>query len=177
MPMVVFATAYDRFALDAFRVSACDYLLKPFDDARFGEALTKVMSRSSSSSTVLMESLRTLLTHTSTAPSKHLVVKVNGRHVFVDSDSIIRIEASGKEVRLHTTRFVQVVREGLTSIGERLDTATFIRVHRSAIVNRTHITEVQPWFRGEYVIVMKDGSKLTSGRHYQHVIRQLLQRA
>ena len=175
MPMVIFATAYDRYALDAFRVSACDYLLKPFDDQRFDEAVEKVVKRFDQPTNVAADALRMLLQQTA-ARSSQVVVKVDGRHIFYDAASIVWIEASDKEIRLHMTKSPIVVREGLTSIEQRIDPSTFVRVHRSAIVNRNHIREIQPWFRGEYVIVMSEGTKLTSGRHYQDAIRRLLQR-
>jgi len=106
---------------------------------------------------------------------EQIVVKSNGRHLFLQNDEIEWIEAVGKDLRIHLGANVLVVREPLNSLERRLDPAVFLRVHRSAIVNRTRIREVQPWFKGDYVLILNDGTKLRSGRTYRTVVQALIE--
>ena len=94
--------------------------------------------------------------------------------MFLDADDIDWIEADGKMVRLHMGTNGIVVRSALSKIEERLNRARFLRVHRSVILNRTRIREIQPWFRGEYVIILRAGNRIVSGRHYGAVVRALM---
>jgi two-component system LytT family response regulator len=174
MPVVIFTTAYDMYALEAFDVSACDYLLKPFDDDRFGRAVQRAIAKCDQPSSLARSALDTLLQRVGRGPSSKLVVKVDGRHLFVDTSTISRIEANDKMLTIHTTRNSIAVRETLSGLVHRLDLTRFARVHRSVIVNRLCIREIQPWFRGEYVIVLNDNAKVRTGRHFQHVVRALI---
>ena len=176
-PLVVFVTAYDQYALRAFEVSACDYLLKPFDADRLASTMRRVFARGQPSAPAIAAALRTLLAEVKPHAGRELIVKVDGRHVFVRPEEIEWLEAVGKEVRLHRASGTLVVRESLNSLHERLDAQTFLRVHRSAIVNRSHIRELQPWFKGDYVLVLRSGARVVSGRTHRDAVRRLLEGA
>ena len=174
MPLIVFVTAHDQYALRAFDVSACDYLLKPFDADRFAAAMSRVLARRRGSEPGLDAALRSLLAHIRQPAAEQLVVKSDGRHLFLNGREVIRVEADGKSCRIHLANGVVEVRESLTSLKRRLDPVRFVRVHRSAIVNRAHIREVQPWFTGEYVVLMRDGSRIVTGRSHREAVRRLI---
>jgi two-component system, LytTR family, response regulator len=174
LPLVVFVTAYDQYALRAFEVSACDYLLKPFDAERLASTMRRVLARRAEPADV-RAAVRALLERVREPESSRLVVKTDGRHLFLDPNDVEWIEAVGKEVRLHVGGRNIVARESMTSLASRLDHERFVRVHRSAIVNRAHVREAQPWFKGDYVFVMKSGARVTSGKTYREQMRRLLE--
>jgi two-component system, LytTR family, response regulator len=178
LPAVIFVTAFDQYALRAFEVHALDYLLKPFDAERVDRSVARAVEQLERVGAVeLSRRLGEVLTHVRrNRPSllQRIPVKVEGRVRFVDAADIDWIEADDHVLRVHAGREVHVLRDTLTSIESRLDPSTFLRVHRAIIVNVGRIHEVQPWFQGDYVLVLKDGTKLTSGRTYRENIRQLL---
>jgi two-component system LytT family response regulator len=174
IPLIVFVTAYDQYALRAFEVSACDYLLKPFDADRLSNTMRRVFARRATSGANVDAAMRSLLAHVRSTREAQIVVKSDGRHVFLESDEIEWIEAVGKDLRLHLGSNVLVVRESMNSIEQRLDPARFVRVHRSAIVNRTRIREMQPWFKGDYVIILRTGARVVTGRTYRSVVQGLI---
>jgi two-component system LytT family response regulator len=175
LPTIVFVTAYDQYALKAFEVSACDYLLKPFDSDRLATTMRRVFARSKKTEREVAAALRALLAHLRTPAADHVVVKADGRHLFLATDQIEWIEAVGKDVRLHIAGAPVTVRESMNSLDQRLDPARFFRVHRSAIVNRSHIREMQSWFKGDYVLILKSGARVVSGRTYRPVVQRLLE--
>ena len=176
MPAVIFVTAYDRYALRAFEVHALDYLLKPFDDERFARAIQRVRRQIERQSIDdLSRRLQGLLDDMQTA-RKHverLVVKSAGRIFFLSVGEIDWIEAADNYVRLHTGRESHLLRETMNSLEKKLDPDQFVRVHRSRIVNIRKIKELQPLFRGEYDITLRDGTRLESGRGYRERIQKL----
>jgi two-component system, LytTR family, response regulator len=174
LPLIVFVTAYDQYALRAFEVSACDYLLKPFDSERLASTMRRVMARRERSAGDIASTIRSLLANVQTAREEQIVVKSDGRHFFLQNEEIDWIEAVGKDLRLHLGANVLVVREPLNSLERRLDPSHFVRVHRSAIVNRTRIREVQPWFKGDYVLILRGGTRVVTGRTYRSVVAGLL---
>ncbi len=175
LPLIVFVTAYDQYALRAFEVSACDYLLKPFDAERLATTMRRVLARRAEPASDVRSAVHALLAQVRAPAASQLVVKTDGRHVFLDPDDVEWIEAVGKDVRLHVGAKSIVVRETMNSLAARLDVDRFVRVHRSAIVNRLHIREAQPWFKGDYVFVMRSGARVTSGRTYREQMRRLLE--
>lgn len=175
MPLVVFVTAYDQYAIRAFEVSACDYLLKPFDAERMAATMRRVMARRAEPARGVHAELQTLLGEWNRAKGRQLVVRTDGRHVFLDTDDIEWIEAVGKDVRLNLTAKSILVRESMNALASRLDTSRFVRVHRSAIINRAFVREAQPWFKGDYVFIMKSGARVTSGRTYRDEVRRVLE--
>ena len=170
LPLIVFVTAYDQYALRAFEVSACDYLLKPFDRDRLAATMRRIFARRES----LGEEVRRLVGHLRQSTPQQIIVKSDGRHVFIDLDEIEWIEAMSKDLRLHLGGRTLVVREAMNSIERRLDPSRFLRVHRSAIVNRSRIREMQPWFKGDYVLILRSGARVVSGRTYRGAVHALL---
>ncbi len=175
LPLIVFVTAYDQYALRAFEVSACDYLLKPFDADRFATTMRRVLARREEPSQSARAAVRSLLAAVQPSRAEQVVVKVDGRHVFLDPGEIEWVEAVRKEARLHLGAKALLVRESMTSLEQRLETSRFLRVHRSAIVNRAHIREMQPWFKGDYVLIMRSGARIVSGHTYRDVVRRLIE--
>src|SRR4030095_11888900 len=102
---------------------------------------------------------------------EQVVVKADGRHLFLRPDEIEWFESVGKDVRVHLGENSILVRETMNSLAQRLDTQRFVRVHRSAIVNRAHIREMQPWFKGDYVIITRSGARVMSGRTYREAVQ------
>jgi len=170
MPVIVFVTAYDQYALKAFEFSALDYLLKPFDRERFARALSRARAeldrRKAGEVNEQVLKLLTELQH----KKKHvdrLIVRSGGKVVFLRADEIDWIEAAGNYVRLHSAKDEYLYRETMTKLESHLDPDRFARIHRSTIVNVERIKELQPWFRGDYQIVLKDDQKLTLSRSYR----------
>jgi len=178
MPPVVFVTAYDQHALRAFEVQALDYLLKPFDSERFQGALRRVRRQIDSRETgdigqrllALVRDLRPA----SQARTDRLVVKSGGRLYFLRADEIDWIEAAGNYVRLHVGAEGHLLRETMNSIESRLNPEIFFRIHRSHIVNIERIKELQPWFNGEYVVILRNGTRLTLSRGYREKLQERL---
>lgn len=172
-PVIVFVTAYDEYALKAFEVHALDYLLKPFDRARFQRALKRAKSHIRSSA---LEStnhrLEEMLKQLQSDVISRVMVKSNGRVFFVDVDDIDWIEASGNYVQLHTGSKTHLVRDTMSNMEEKLDPDRFFRIHRSTIVNIERVKELQSWFHGDYMVILKDGNKLTMSRNYKQLLQK-----
>jgi two-component system, LytTR family, response regulator len=177
MPAVIFVTAYDRYALRAFEVHALDYLLKPFDDERFATAVQRARRQIKQKNLDdLSRRLQGLLDDLQSSRKyvERLVVKSAGRIFFLSVGEIDWIEAADNYVRLHAGRETHLLRETMNSLESKLDPAQFLRVHRSRIVNIGKIKELQPMFRGEYDIMLRDGTRLESGRGYRVKLQKLL---
>jgi two-component system, LytTR family, response regulator len=194
MPAVVFVTAYDRFALRAFDVNAVDYLLKPFEDERFGAAMERAKRavRQDEVAT-LARRLAGLLDMTgakgpgdaSHAPRSEtpaggspmlsrIVVKSSGTVLFVRVEDIDWIEAADYYARLHVGPRSHLVRETMAALEQKLDPGRFFRVHRSAIVNLDRVKQLQPYFRGQHVVVLTDGTRLKLNRARRERLEALL---
>jgi two-component system, LytTR family, response regulator len=179
VPVVVFVTAYDQYALQAFEVHAVDYLLKPFDEDRFLKALARARQavearRSGEVNERLFALIRDLK-----APAgflERLVVKTSGRLFFLRVDEIDWIESSGNYVALHVGDESHLLRETMGGIEAKLDPARFIRIHRTSIVNIDRIKELQPLFHGEYDVVLRNGKTLTLSRGFRDRLQGLLGR-
>ena len=177
MPAVVFVTAYDEYAVRAFEVHALDYLLKPFGRERFQQTLqharTHVERRRAGD---LGKRLMALVQDIKPEPQKldRLVVKSGGRVFFLRTEDIVWIEATSNYVRLHLGEDSHLFRETMNGIEARLDPQRFVRIHRSRIVNSDRIKELQPWFNGEYVVVLQNGTRLTLSRGYREKLQERL---
>ena len=177
VPVVIFVTAYDQFALRAFEAHALDYLLKPFDDERFEAALQRARGRiHERQGGDLVLRLRALLEEVRGGSGylQRLVVPAGGRSIFLRTEEIDWIEAERNYVRLHVRGRAHLLRENLSRIESALDPARFCRIHRSTIVNIDRIQAVEPLFRGEYLVVLHDGTKLTSGRSYRRNLHRVM---
>jgi two-component system LytT family response regulator len=169
-PVVIFVTAYDQYALKAFEVCALDYLLKPFDRERFKRALKRARADLDRRKTgAVNEKVLKLLSELQRSKKyvDKLIVRAGGRVLFLRADEIDWIEAAGNYVRLHAGKEEYVYRETMTKLEEQLNPDRFARVHRSTIVNIERIKELQPWFRGDYMILLRDNSKLLLSRTYR----------
>ena len=161
LPQVIFVTAYDEYAIKAFDVHAIDYLLKPIEPERFRKALARVTKRD-------------LLAMLDERPIDRLVIRTRSKVSFLKPSEIDWIEADGKHAVLHAGRETHVVRHTLTRLEQRLAPHGFVRVHRSAIVNVDRIKELEPWFHGEYVVILKDGTKLTSSAAHSQALHRIV---
>lgn len=180
LPAIVFVTAYDQYALQAFEVHALDYLLKPFDKERFQTSLERARDLiKKKKNDDVNEKLLSLLQNLKIDKKRpdRLVVKTGGRVFFLKTDEIDWIEAAGNYVRLHIGNEAHLLRDTMSSIQKKLDAAQFIRIHRSTFVNIERIKELQPWFHGEYVVILKDGTQLTMSRSYRNNLPELLGKA
>ena len=182
---IVFVTAYDEHAVRAFEQNALDYVLKPVDDERFERALARVRERlaertaSSLTERVLrmLEGQRAMPTGGAVAPSAYpdrFMLRSTDRVSFVEVAAIDWIEADGDYVRLHTGKYSHLMRGTLSSLEAQLDPAIFVRIHRSTIVRLARVRELQPYFHGEYVVFLQDGTKLKLSRSYRERLQSAL---
>jgi two-component system LytT family response regulator len=177
LPGVIFTTAYEQYAIRAFELHALDYLLKPFDQARFKDAIKHAKERFRSrrqkderlQMSALLESIKNKPQYLD-----RLVIKAGGRITFLSTDEINWIEADDKYVHLHTGKVSPMVRQTLSAMETQLDPRKFRRIHRSAIVNVERIKELQPLFSGEHSILLEDGTKLTLSRNYRDKLFEFL---
>jgi two-component system LytT family response regulator len=177
MPMVVFTTAYDEYALRAFEVHALDYLLKPFDGPRFLHALERARERldrqrAGDLGKRLLAMVHDIRPEPAPQPDR-LVVKSGGRIHFLRMDEIDWIDAAGNYVRLHVTHESYLFRETMNAIEQRLDRSRFVRIHRSHIVNIDRIKELLPG-TGEHVVVLRNDVRLTLSRGYRERLQERL---
>ena len=179
MPIVIFTTAYDQYAVRAFEAHALDYLLKPFDQERLHGAieraraeLLKVNDRE------LTSRLLDLMANSqmTSQVGRRLVIRTGGRVVFLDVDEIDWVEAAANYVRLHVGKESYLLREGISRISEKLDPGNFVRIHRSTLANVRKIKELQPCNSGEYIMVMKDGKELSCSRGYRTKLQSVIER-
>lgn len=191
-PSIVFVTAYAEHAIRAFEASAIDYLLKPFSDQRFQQALTRAKEELRKNRTADVEQrleellarvsdLRQGATPKTASPApeyaERIVVKSSGDLHFIKASDVLWIEAQGDFVKVQTVAQTQLVRETLQSMEQKLDTNRFIRIHRSFVVNVEHIKRVAPALYGDHTVYMSDGSKLRLSRNYRGKLRALIGKA
>ena len=204
MPPTIFVTAYNEYAVRAFDVHAIDYLLKPFDPDRFKAAFQRARSHleqvsSAEQGRKIRALLEQVLGEGATAsiggPSMNggggggiavqtvrhryvdrLMVKHDGRVFFVKASDVDWFEAAGNYVRIHTGKVSHLIRETMQRIETQLDPAMFVRIHRAVIVNLDRIRELQPWFAGDYVVILRDGRQLKLSRTYREHLHTRMQR-
>lgn len=170
MPAVVFVTAYDEHALRAFDVHAVDYVLKPIDRHRFRTAVERARRRLAHAPGQLDRRIAAALGELGRPAhdyAKRLAIKGDGRVILVDVDEVDRLEAAGNYVEVHSGARHHLVRETMASLEARLDPARFVRVSRSSIVNADRVRELQPMFNGDFVVVLRDGTKVAGSRRYR----------
>ncbi len=176
LPAVLFITSYDQYALRAFEAQALDYLLKPFDGERFRRALDRALEWLTPPGPGLDEGrLRSLLTEVAQHRPypQRILGKAGDRMILVPSASIQWVEAENNYVRLHTAEGSSLVRQTMEGMLSRLDPDRFRRIHRSHIVNLDFIQELQPWFSGDVLVLLRDGTRLTLSRTYRHQVEGL----
>jgi two-component system LytT family response regulator len=177
LPEIIFATAYDAHAVAAFELHAVDYLLKPYDPARFAAALERARRHLRATRASHVESGLMALLHEADRQARYLrrlSIRVGARIRLVDVDTVDYFEADGNYVRVHVGASSELTRETLTALEAQLDPRRFLRVQRSLIVNLRRIVEVEPLFAGEYVLFLSGGRRLTTGRTYRASVQQAL---
>lgn len=170
MPYTIFVTAYAQYAVQAFEARAVDYLLKPFGQQRFDEALHRITHHSPpppSCNTIPINCQQA-------AYLERIPIQHRGRVILVRVSNVDWIEAEKNHVLLHMGQQVAVVRRTLSSLEQHLNPKQFIRIHRSTIVNRSKVKEILPWVNGYHMIVLEDGQQLRMSRYQQRSVRTLL---
>ena len=189
-PAVVFVTAYDEHALRAFEVNAVDYLLKPYDDARFSAALHRakqeVLRRAGDQVNTRLTQLLDYLQQNGNGRAgpaqedksgERILLKSSGEIFFLKAEEIDWIEAEGDYMKFHVAGRTHLMRETMARLEARLDPKRFIRIHRSTIVNIDRLRKLSPSFAGEYAVILHDGTKLKLSRGYHERIATLLKAA
>lgn len=194
MPVVIFVTAYDTHALRAFDAHALDYLLKPIDDERFAAAVDRARRRVAERDESAVARRLVALMHEvgSTVEAAHglgptrvepsappptparIVVRDRDRVLLIDVADIDWVGADGDYVRIHTAGKSHLLRDTMAAMEDRLDAATFVRIHRSAIVNVARIRELRPYSGREYAVILNDGTRLRLSRRYRDRLRTYL---
>ena len=187
-PIVIFVTAHDEFALQAFDVHAIDYLLKPFDDERFLQALDRARAQlRDNAAGRLRRRLQDFLFEANgdltpsppgAEPHRRLtriVVKEGDRILFLKVDDVDWIEAADYYAKIHVAGSTYMIRETLANLESQLDPERFVRIHRSTIVNLDRVQEMQPWFHGAFVVLLVDGTELRLSRSRREHLQTRLQ--
>ncbi len=182
MPLVIFVTAFDDYAVNAFQVGALDYLLKPVDQLRFSQTLERAKKRLAGDSqpSALSAQLSALLEYvarTDAGGHERIGVKVQGKIVFLEADEIYWIQARDDIARIHLVDTAYDVREPLTHLEARLPPSRFLRVHRSAIVNISKVRAAEPFDQGDQLLILRNGKRITTGRSYRKAVKDFLRRA
>lgn len=174
MPVTIFVTAYDQYALRAFDANALDYLLKPFGMARFERALARARERILGNAKNVRQLLGAIQSATACNDyPERMAVSENGRILFVNVRDIRWIEAAGNYAHLHLPARCYDVRETLSRLEVKLNPKQFARIHRSTIVNLEHVKEVHPWFHGYHLVLLEGGQKLRMSRYQRDVFERL----
>lgn len=190
LPVTIFVTAYDCYALQAFEARALDYLLKPFTESRFRTAFERARaavlgpdSGERARLVALLEQLRleqrelrALVGSPAERPAARLLVREEGRVLVIPAADVDWIEAARNNVRLHAGSAVHVLREPLAALEGRLDPRTFVRIHRSTVVNLERVTEILPWFSGDGMVVLRGGTRLRVSRSFREQFEARLSR-
>jgi len=181
LPVIIFVTAYDQYALKAFEVSALDYLLKPFDDARFHRALAQarrqIARQDASELGLKLLALMGAREVKTDAPRylTRLMVKTAGRVIFIRAEEIDWIEAYDNYVRLHVGGKGRLLRQTMNELEAALNPGQFARIHRSTIVNLDRVKELRSHFNGEHLVILCDGTELKLSRSRKEWLERRLE--
>ncbi|WP_435353620.1 LytR/AlgR family response regulator transcription factor [Emticicia sp. SJ17W-69] len=172
LPLVIFVTAYDNYAIQAFEANAIDYLLKPFDEERFDRMFQKVLKQleltNKQEFTAIFEKYGQFFQQISQPTYAEIVtVKDGGRIQLLKTADLIYIEADGNYISLHTEKSKYLLSETLAHFETRLNPKTFVRIHRSTIVNLNFIKEIQSHFNGDYSVILKNAKVLRMSRNFK----------
>ena len=179
MPLVVFVTAYNQHAIQAFETNALDYLLKPFSDERFGATLARAEARlaEQDASAFAWDMARLMKAAAGSAQRwpDRLLVRARGAIRFVRSDEIERIEGAGPYVNLYVDGKTLLHRASLTELEKLLEPRRFIRVHKSTIINIDHVVQLEPMSHGEFEVLLMSGARCRVSRTYRSALEERLQ--
>jgi two-component system LytT family response regulator len=176
MPVIIFVTGHDDYALKAFEAHALDFLVKPCQMARLRTAVQKARKQiQSNQSGEIQQKLDNLLQDLKVGSKypERLAVKSKGRIVFLRLTDIDLVEAADNYVKLYVGKDTHMLRETMTALEEKLSPDRFVRISRSAIVNIESVKELHPMFHGEYVVTLRNGTRVTLTRGYREQLRQL----
>ena len=175
MPVTVFVTAYDQYAVPAFDADAIDYLLKPFGKERFGRALARARDRIAAklNLTDMRRALASLTRAVTPAYVERLTAVEDGRIRLISVDDIAWIGADGNYAQVHAGNRTFAIRETLANLEQKLDPRHFARIHRSTIVNVRRVKEIQPWFQGHHIVILENGEQLRMSRYQREAAKQL----
>jgi two-component system LytT family response regulator len=176
MPAVVFVTAHDQYAIRAFEINALDYLLKPVTVERFAQSLERAKARLRTSEPDQQNQILALL-ETIATPSRYLkrmAVQSAGKTYFIGVEDVDWIRAAENYVELHVAQASHLIHVTMNTLEKSLDPETFVRIHRSLIVNLRRVKEIQPMSHGDYVLLLDSGVRLQSGRTYHERIKTLM---
>jgi two-component system, LytTR family, response regulator len=176
MPAVVFVTAHDQYAIRAFEINAIDYLLKPVTGERFAQSLARAKARLRSSEPRQQNQILSLL-ETLASPSRYLsriAVPSAGKTSFLYVEEVDWIRAAENYVELHVAQASHLLHVAMNTLEKSLDPQTFLRIHRSLIVNLRRVKQIQPVSHGEYMLLLYDGVRLQSGRTYHERVKALI---
>lgn len=175
MPAVVFVTAYDKYAVDAFDLNAADYVLKPVDPERLSRALARARQRLVAGDRFdLEERLLRVLERTRPVQPERLVVRSAGRIQFVEAEDIDWISAEDNYVRIYAAGRTYLMRETVGGMEARLDPARFVRIRSSTIVRIARIREIRPLLNGTFELQLHDGTRVTSARRFRDRIEKIV---
>lgn len=177
LPAIIFITAYDTHALKAFEFHALDYLLKPYNQERFRQAVERARVQLQSINLDKTDNQIAALLERVTSHRKYLdriMVKTSGRIFFVRVAEIKWISAEGNYLGLHVGTEKHLLRETMNNLSARLDPQKFVRIHRSTLVNLDSIKELQPMFGGDYIVTLHGGTQLTLSRSYREQVFETL---
>jgi len=178
VPIVIFVTAYDQYALQAFDVYALDYLLKPFNRERLHRAVARAHAHIENKKRGNLDERLVLLLADLKSEKKYLerlMVKSVGRVFFIKTDEIDWIEAAGNYLKLHVGRESHLIRETMNAVEAKLNPDKFLRIHRSTVVNIDRIKELHPMFSGDYSVILRNGAELTLSRNYRERFLELFE--
>ena len=184
MPPVVFVTAYDEHAIQAFEIHAIDYVLKPVSEQRLDDVVRHARRRlgggtdHAAALRAALEQLGLAVTGPGGAdrklpPATRVMVRTENGMRFLSTAAVWWIDAAGNDVIFHTETDTFQIRSTLHALLDRLDPARFVRIHRSTVVNIDHVREVQPWFSGTHVVILPDGRQLRVSRGYRDELLRL----
>ena len=169
-PAIIFVTAYNEYAVRAFETGALDYLLKPYDRKRFERAFERAVKQiNNQKSTLVGEQILSLLTETKSSAQfiERFIIKTSGRVFFLKAEEIVWISSEGNYVMLHAPPKKHIFRESISSLEQKLNPHKFSRISRTAIINLDFVRELQPVFRGDYNVILRDGTELKLSHRYR----------
>lgn len=179
LPYIIFTTAYDQYAIQAFEVNAVDYLLKPFTEERFRLAVHRARTAHEDQLARRWNQQMKALLETSPEPARprylqKISVRVNSRIRFIPVEEIIWISAENQYVRIHTATQTYLLRQSLSQLEADLSPENFYRTHRSSLVNIHAIRQIEPYFKGDYILYLQDGKQTKLSRKRAEGLRRIL---
>ncbi len=177
MPLVIFVTAYDEYALKAFELNAVDYLLKPFDEIRLHHAIERARQRLAvKNQATIASQLQKLLDASAQGWQERFVIRNGDRYEFVTVDAVDWAESANNYVQLHCGTKTHLMSETLNGLEKKLNPQKFARIHRGKIVNVSRIVAIHSLINGVYEMEIHNGVRLTTGRQFRNAVQNLIRK-